>query len=201
MVPAPKKAATLADFLAIPEEERFHEIIDGELVQKAQPTFRHGGAQAKLAAALDPFNRRQGEPPDRPGGWWIATEVDVLFSGLPLRPDVAGWRRERVAEPPDDALVRTIPDWVCEVLSSADRLALARSRLSGSAGGRARRDRARRAIRRDRSPRRYVLRRGLRSRVDQGQSAASLSFTAALASASWGEYQPALVATRRPSRR
>jgi len=100
VVGAPQKQATLADFLAIPEEDRFHEIIDGELVQKAQPTPRHGGAQVKLAAALDPC------------------EVDVLFSGAPLRPDLSGWRRERMPELPATAFAQVTPDWVCEVLSS-----------------------------------------------------------------------------------
>src|SRR5262245_52144589 len=37
------RIATVEDLLAIPEEERFHEIIDGELVQKAMPTPKHGG--------------------------------------------------------------------------------------------------------------------------------------------------------------
>ncbi|AGP34280.1 hypothetical protein [Sorangium cellulosum] len=36
--------ATLADLLAIPEEQRFHEIVDGELMQKAVPSFEHGDA-------------------------------------------------------------------------------------------------------------------------------------------------------------
>ena len=35
------------------------------------------------------------------------------------RPDVAGWLRERLAEPPedDDAVVAVRPDWVCEIIS------------------------------------------------------------------------------------
>ena len=119
MVGAPKKQATLADYLAIPDEERFHEIIDGELVQKAQPTFAHGSAQGKLSVALDPFNRRSGGPPDRPGGWFIAPEVDILLEGAPLRPDVSGWRRDRLPVPhSDESFIRVTPDWICEVISS-----------------------------------------------------------------------------------
>lgn len=34
--------------LAILKNERFHEIIGGELVHKAMPSIRHGGAQARL---------------------------------------------------------------------------------------------------------------------------------------------------------
>lgn len=35
------------------------------------------------------------------------------------RPDVIGWRRERVAERPRGAPVRARPDWVCEILSAS----------------------------------------------------------------------------------
>lgn len=118
VIGVPKKRATLADFLAIPEADRFHEILDGELVQKAQPTPRHASAQAKFGELLGPFNRRIGGPPDRPGGWWILSEVDVLFDEAPLRPDVSGWRRERMLELPNDAIVPLVPDWICEILSS-----------------------------------------------------------------------------------
>jgi len=36
-----------------------------------------------------------------------------------LRPDVAGWLRERLPEPPEDedAVVRVRPDWICEIIS------------------------------------------------------------------------------------
>lgn len=120
--PAEKPApATLADFLAIPEDVRFHEIVDGELVQKAQPSPRHGRSQTGLIGVLwGPYSRRPGGPPDRPGGWWFITEPEVLFSGEPLRPDVAGWRRERLPDLPADPLLAITPDWVCEILSDSN---------------------------------------------------------------------------------
>jgi Uma2 family endonuclease len=37
-----------------------------------------------------------------------------------FRPDVVGWRRERVPERPRGRPVRTRPDWVCEVLSPSN---------------------------------------------------------------------------------
>jgi Uma2 family endonuclease len=113
------KPVTLEDFLAIPEGERFHELVGGQLVRKAAPTYEHGGAQAALAGTLfDPFGRRAGGPPDRPGGWWIATEVEVQVGGDIYRPDVAGWRRERVAQRPSGSPVTVVPDWICEILSA-----------------------------------------------------------------------------------
>ena len=32
-------------------------------------------------------------------------------------PDLAGWRRDRMAEPPEAAAIELAPDWICEVLS------------------------------------------------------------------------------------
>src|SRR5207244_2955880 len=90
MRPAPPHAnATLADLLAIPEEQRRHEIIDGELVEKDAATGRHGEAQARLSRALGPYDRRPGGHP--PGGWRFATETEIqLAPNQIFRPDVAG---------------------------------------------------------------------------------------------------------------
>jgi Uma2 family endonuclease len=49
-------------------------------------------------------------------------EVDVYFDAAnTFRPDVAGWRRERVPERPLGVPVMVRPDWVCEILSSNKR--------------------------------------------------------------------------------
>jgi Uma2 family endonuclease len=117
---AQRSPATLADLLAIPPEERFHEIIDGELVQKATPTGEHGDAQSGIVSRLKgPFQRRPGGR--WPGGWWIYTEVEIELAASQIyRPDVVGWRRERVPERPTGTPVRIRPDWVCEVLSPSN---------------------------------------------------------------------------------
>ena len=95
--------------LALSEEARFHEIVDGELVPKAAPTAEHGDAQSWLTAILKPpFARRPGG--GRPGGWWIMTEVEVLFADDEVyRFDVVGWRRERQPERPSGAPIRAVP--------------------------------------------------------------------------------------------
>lgn len=114
---APK---TLADWRALPADARF-ELIDGELVEKAAPTYEHGAAQTLAAAAIaGPFHRRAGGPRG-PGGWWIATEVDVLLDERVFRPDLAGWRRDRLATPPTERPVATCPDWICEIVSASNR--------------------------------------------------------------------------------
>jgi Uma2 family endonuclease len=114
---APK---TIRDLLAIPADERFHEIIDGELSPKAQPSARHGAAQLATTQLLRPFNRRPGGS-GGPGGWWFAAETEVEFdSDQVYRPDVSGWRRDRLAALPTEAPVRVRPDWICEVLSPSN---------------------------------------------------------------------------------
>ena len=111
------KLATVADLLAIPEGERRHELIEGVIVPRGAASGRHGATQRKLAGHIDPFNRRPGG--HAPGGWWFATEVDVTFDPQnTFRPDVVGWRRERVPAQPEEALVTIRPDWVCEILST-----------------------------------------------------------------------------------
>ncbi|WP_437730014.1 Uma2 family endonuclease [Sorangium sp. So ce1335] len=109
--------ANLADLLAIPEEQRFHEIVDGELVRKARPSGPHGRAQRVLGGRIgDPYDRRPGGR--LPGGWWIVTETEVLLEQEHVyRPDVLGWRRERLPELPETTPIPVRPDWVCEVLS------------------------------------------------------------------------------------
>jgi Uma2 family endonuclease len=115
-----RRRATLADLYAIPEDERFHELIDGEIVEKAAPSGEHGGAQAGVVGSLLPsFGRRPGGR--WPGGWWFASDVDIQLGEDICRPDVLGWRRDRVPAQPRGMPVRTIPDWVCEIVSGSNR--------------------------------------------------------------------------------
>jgi Uma2 family endonuclease len=113
------REASWSDLLAIPESERFHEVIDGELVRKAVPSARHGGAQAQLVVEIGgPYGRRgRGGP----GGWRFATEVEIQFEDHQIyRPDVAGWLRERLPELPAEVPILVRPDWVCELLSPSN---------------------------------------------------------------------------------
>ena len=113
------KGATIADFLAIPEGERHHELIDGEIVEKATPSGEHGGTQAALITELGAaFSLRWG---NRPAGWWFATEVEIRFGDDICRPDIEAWRRERVPERPRGTIVNIVPDWTCEILSDSNK--------------------------------------------------------------------------------
>jgi Uma2 family endonuclease len=115
----PRRLATVADLLALGEDARA-ELIDGEIAEKAAPTFEHGVAQGTVIGRLHgPYHRRPGG--GQPGGWWLVPEVDVELSVHQVfRPDVSGWRRERVPEPPRERPVKVRPDWVCEVLSTTN---------------------------------------------------------------------------------
>ena len=114
---AARKAATIADLLAIPEEYRRHEIIDGTLVEKAAASARDGAANGRLVRQLGPYDRRPGD--HWPGGWWFATNVEVQFSDSHVfRPAVSGWRRERLDVLPATVPVTVAPDWICEILST-----------------------------------------------------------------------------------
>ena len=74
-----------------------------------------------LGGALNQaFGMRDERGPERPGGWWILDEPECHLAPdtRVVVPDVAGWRRERMPNPPRDThKIHVPPDWVCEVLS------------------------------------------------------------------------------------
>jgi len=111
------KLATYEDLLAMGDERRV-EIIAGAVITSPPPLFRHGRAQNVVGSVIgDPYDHGRGGP----GGWWIVSEVEVRLSTHDIvRPDVTGWRRERLAHPSDSGPVDTVPDWICEVISRSN---------------------------------------------------------------------------------
>jgi Uma2 family endonuclease len=112
-----RRRASLEDLLRAEAEDRAMEIIGGELVEKSMSDQVHGAGSVAIAEAFGPtYGRRAGG--GRPGGWRLRVDVDILFSSEDiLRPDLSGWRRDRVPEMPDGWPVPVTPDWVCEILS------------------------------------------------------------------------------------
>lgn len=107
------RPATYDDLVAVPEH-LVAEIIDGELFTSPRPAPRHADPTAGLIGALRaPFDRGRGGP----GGWRILVEPELHFGRDVLVPDMAGWRRDRLPELPQEAYFALPPDWVCEVLS------------------------------------------------------------------------------------
>ena len=109
------KRATYEDVLAAPPN-KVAEILDGDLFLSPRPAARHAVVSSELGMALgNPFHRGSRGP----GGWWILDEPEIQFGEQVVVPDLAGWRRERLAAIPDEAFFTLAPDWVCEVLSPA----------------------------------------------------------------------------------
>lgn len=96
------------------------ELLDGHLVQKALPFASHGAIQGKVFSHLQPFDGEAGA--SRPGGWFFSQDAEsYLGPKQGPRPDVLGWRLERIERCDDRTLQRVRPDWVCEVVSASDR--------------------------------------------------------------------------------
>lgn len=108
-----KKPATYADIEQLPVGW-VGEILADELYASPRPASPHLRVASRLGALLTMrFEMAQGGP----GGWWFFDEPELHFGGDVVVPDLAGWRRERVPEPPDAPWLTVAPDWVCEVLS------------------------------------------------------------------------------------
>jgi Uma2 family endonuclease len=114
-----RRLATADDLLSLPAETRA-EVIAGTVIEKAIPSAEHGDAQFAIAGFVrSRFHRGPGGR--WPGGWWILGEVEIEFGPHDIfRPDLAGWRRDRVPQRPTGRPVRLRPDWVCEVLSTSN---------------------------------------------------------------------------------
>ena len=132
MVATARKRVTVEVLDEYDDDDRV-EVIGGELVRDAMTTFEHSDAQAALAAELKP--RFGGRGPDGKG-WWIGTEVTVIYADdQGFRHDLAGWRKERVPQRPRGPRVTERPDWVCEILSTNRRKDLVDKRTTLHAYG------------------------------------------------------------------
>ncbi|MCY1021414.1 Uma2 family endonuclease [Pyxidicoccus sp. MSG2] len=112
-----RKPATYADLEALPDNV-IGELIGGVLYASPRPAGPHMTAFSHLGAELvGPFTRGRGGP----GGWFIFDEPELHLSDDVLIPDIAGWRRERMPEPPRGVATTLAPDWACEILSPSTR--------------------------------------------------------------------------------
>ncbi|MRG94411.1 Uma2 family endonuclease [Polyangium spumosum] len=110
--------ATYEDLLSLPPNVK-GEILDGVLYTQPKPRFRHMRTATILGGNLSsPFDSGW----TGPGGWWIVVEPGIELPDSPeVSPDIAGWRRERMPEPPEDVPITIVPDWVCEIFSPSTR--------------------------------------------------------------------------------
>jgi Uma2 family endonuclease len=113
--PAPAKSTRYQQLADLPENLT-GEIINGELHVQPRPAGPHAVVSSVLGMDIgNAFHRGRGGP----GGWWILDEPEIHFvrDTEVLVPDLAGWRRTRMPEIPQDQRFEITPDWVCEILS------------------------------------------------------------------------------------
>jgi Uma2 family endonuclease len=92
------------------------EIVEDELVASPRPL----AAQTRAAFMLGVELREQLDQRREGQGRWCFMRAPELHLGRDVMvPDLAGWRRERMAEPldPSAPFLTLTPDWVCEVVS------------------------------------------------------------------------------------
>ncbi|MFO0681350.1 MAG: Uma2 family endonuclease [Sandaracinus sp.] len=114
-----RKLATYDDLIALPDDVKA-EIVGGRVEVQPAPLPRHAKVQRALGRYVGgPFDDDDGR--GGPGGWWIFLEVDVRLGRHDIvRPDLSGWRRERLSEPWDVRPIEVVPDWVCEITSPSN---------------------------------------------------------------------------------
>jgi Uma2 family endonuclease len=109
-----ERRLTWEDIAHLPEQE-MPELIDGKPYLRAAPRGRHGFCFSRLSGALD---RLYNAPRS---GWWVLSEPDVrLTPHRIVRPELAGWRKERMPDLTDDWPIDLRPDWVCEIASPSN---------------------------------------------------------------------------------
>jgi Uma2 family endonuclease len=104
-----------AAYAAVPDGMKA-EIVDGVFVMMNRPKMPHTRVASKLGMLLGAaYEMGIGGP----GGWVFLDEPELHLGRRPdkLGPDLAGWRRERLPEKPEGAMITVAPDFVCEVLS------------------------------------------------------------------------------------
>jgi Uma2 family endonuclease len=122
--PGPR-LAVYDDLLSYGDDVRA-EILSGQIIASPAPLPRHSKTQRALGRFVGgPFDDDDGH--GGPGGWWIFVEVDIRLTPHDVvRPDLVGFRRERLPRPGAVRPIDVVPDWICEIASpstaSTDRV-------------------------------------------------------------------------------
>jgi Uma2 family endonuclease len=101
---------TYEDLLALPQDGKRYEIIEGDLYEMPSPSWAHSTVVANLITMLIPLVVRL-------GGSWRTAPLDVFFQGAnPVQPDIVVMLPGSGAHPIARG-VEGAPDLVIEVLS------------------------------------------------------------------------------------
>ena len=96
-------------------EVRVERLVINNYAQP-RPAPKHLHATSRLDRTI---GRGYGDGEGGPGGWWILIEPEIHFvrDTEVAVPDLAGWKKERMASLPETPYFEIAPDWICEVLS------------------------------------------------------------------------------------
>ena len=110
---------TYQDVLDAPEH-KVAELIHGKLYLMSRPAGPHIYAVSRLSGLLVSSFMPDIDGPD---SWQIYHEPELhLIKDIKVMvPDLAGWKLETMAKPPQDHKFTVMPDWICEVLSPSTR--------------------------------------------------------------------------------
>jgi Uma2 family endonuclease len=112
---SPSRRMTYADYLAMPEDGRRYEILDGELVEMSSPTTRHQRVLLELAVQIHRLVKERGR------GTVLCAPCDVVLAqDQVVQPDILYVSEERRAIV-QKAAVMGAPDFLIEVLSPSNR--------------------------------------------------------------------------------
>jgi Uma2 family endonuclease len=90
------------------------EIIEGELFESLEPSWKHHVAALFKDDILAPYSS---EKEDDPGGWAFLLQPKIELGESILVPDLAGWKITRLPALTEIGPISVVPDWVCEILS------------------------------------------------------------------------------------
>ena len=118
---------TADDLLRLPDDDLFHELVDGRLITMSPPGFGHGLCGGRLHVALSTFvsRRRLGVVVPQDTGFKLRSDPDTVRA-----PDVAFVSRARIPPGPfPSAYWNGAPDLAVEVLSPGERLAATEAKI------------------------------------------------------------------------
>jgi Uma2 family endonuclease len=120
-----ERKMTLLQFLKLPETSPAREYVDGRIVQRMSPKFKHSRTQGGLTEAVNRWAR-----PEKPGE--AVPELRCTFGGRSLVFDVAYFRSDRIAYGPDGEVLNDVflaPDLAVEIVSPEQSVRSGESRL------------------------------------------------------------------------
>lgn len=107
---------TYDDLLALPDDGRRYELIDGELIELTSPSTKHQLLILRLGGVLDVLVTRLGL------GWVFPAPLDVYLAPTNVvQPDLVFVGRERAAIVHPN-VIRGVPNLVVEILSPSTRV-------------------------------------------------------------------------------